>query len=80
LQEYVVFSGSVDDIMGCTLYKKSWFNLEAVRIDGTDSMATGIWFSGESKQKFLCKFGALSFRGIERGQTREIWKLCRLFT
>jgi hypothetical protein len=76
----VVFSDSVDDIRECTFYKKSWFNLVAVRVDGTDSMATGIWFSGESKQKFLCMFGAFNFRNVGRGQTREIWKLCRLFT
>ncbi len=43
LEECVMFSGSVDDIRECTLYKKSWFNLVAVRVDGTDSMSMGSW-------------------------------------
>jgi hypothetical protein len=43
LQEYVVFSGSVDDIMGCTYYEECWFNLVAVRLHGTDSMSMGSW-------------------------------------
>jgi hypothetical protein len=39
----VVFLGSGVDIMGCSLYEKSWFNLVAVRLDGTDSMSMGSW-------------------------------------
>jgi hypothetical protein len=64
----VVFLDSGVDIMGCSWYEKSWFNLEAVRVDGTDSMSIGSWvFSGESKQKFLWKSTALSFRDIRNG-------------
>ena len=39
----MVISDGVDNIRECTLYKKSWFNLVDVRVDGTDSMSMGSW-------------------------------------
>lgn len=39
----MVFLDSGVDIMGCSWYEKSWFNLVAVRVDGTDSMSMGSW-------------------------------------